>query len=351
MTPDDTCQILESSTLANDNAEPLTNAERCLRLVERQSLFLSLALSLIAHFFLVLASHIIGASELWFSLSVSAIAQILSLFGFFFLLMQGFNWLIRKSQEKSNRLHFLAMRDAESMVSAISEQNIRIQQESVHGFAKISEARDLSSGQHIQRMKEYARIIAQSLIGNPKFQGIVDNDFVLDIYISAPLHDIGKVGTKDEILKKRGKLSGEEFELMKMHTIVGGDLMAELEDKLPRTTFFSRGREIAYHHHQRWDGTGYPNILSIGGTMAYFVEPGVGRPLKGAEIPLSARIVALADVYDALRSRRVYKEPFTHETARDMISQERGRHFDPDIVDAFLAIESEILLIAASFKD
>ena len=136
-----------------------------------------------------------------------------------------------------------------------------------------------------------------------------------------------------------------------MHTIVGGDLMAELEIKLPGTSFFKRGCEIAYHHHQRWDGSGYPNILRIGNSVAYFVEPGVGHPLKGEEIPLSARIVALADVYDALRSRRVYKEPFTHETARDMILQERGKHFDPDVVDAFFEIETEILQIAASFKD
>jgi len=162
---------------------------------------------------------------------------------------------------------------------------------------------------------------------------------------------IGKVGTKDEILKKRGKLTGEEFELMKMHTIVGGDLMSELEEKLPGTTFFTRGREIAYHHHQRWDGTGYPNILTFGNSVAYFVEQGVGRALRGDEIPLSARIVALADVYDALRSRRVYKEPFSHESAIQLIREERGKHFDPDVVDAFEAIEPEILQIASQFKD
>lgn len=241
--------------------------------------------------------------------------------------------------------------EAKIQVDHLSEQNIRIQKESVEGFARITEARDASSGLHIQRMKEYAKAIAVCMSKNPRFAHIVTSSFVQDIHIAAPLHDIGKVGTKDDILKKRGKLTGEEFELMKMHTIIGGDLMAELEEKLPGTTFFARGREIAYHHHQRWDGTGYPNILSFGNSVAYFVEQGVGRPLQGDEIPLSARIVALADVYDALRSRRVYKEPHTHEQAMELIRAERGKHFDPEVVLAFESIEEEVISISNQFKD
>lgn len=329
----------------------VTASDRVFRWVEQQPVFLSVVASVLLHMLLVLIGRMFGTQVEWFSFTVAETAQVLLLFGFSYLILLGFTSLHRKSLQSAGQQSLLAIHDAEIKLAAIAEQNIRIQKESVEGFAKISEARDFSSGQHIQRMKEYAKAIAHAMSLSPKFSHIVTPQYVLDIHIAAPLHDIGKVGTKDEILKKRGKLSGEEFELMKMHTIVGGDLMSELEEKLPGTTFFTRGREIAYHHHQRWDGTGYPNILSLGGTVAYFVESGVGRPLRGDEIPLSARIVALADVYDALRSRRVYKEPFTHETARDMIIQERGRHFDPDVVDCFLSIESEILQVAASFKD
>ncbi|HSQ41986.1 MAG TPA: HD domain-containing phosphohydrolase [Fibrobacteraceae bacterium] len=319
----------------------LTRAvEKIWSVLFQQTLLFALVLAIVLHLSLVLMVRLTGVNEPWFAFTVASAVRMIFLCGFFYLMFHLFFWLS----------HWKLL-EADQKVAAISEQNLRIQQESVQGFAKISEARDLSTGQHIQRMKEYARIIAQSLSTMPKFRDSVTPAFVQDVYIAAPLHDIGKVGTKDEILRKRGKLSGEEFELMKMHTIVGGDLMAELEEKLPGTSFFSRGREIAYHHHQRWDGTGYPNILNLGKSVIYFVEPGVGHPLKGEEIPLSARIVALADVYDALRSRRVYKEPFTHEVARDMILQEKGKHFDPDVVDAFLAAEAEILQIAVNFKD
>lgn len=342
------------SSTPDENATQNTavsGSDRVFRWVEQQPVFLAVVGAVTLHAILVLANRIFGVQEEWFSFTVAETAQVLLLFAAIYFSLLTFISLHRKSVLIVSRQNNVALQEAELKLAAIAEQNIRIQKESVEGFAKISEARDFSTGQHIQRMKEYAKAIAQAMSEHPKFAGIVTRQYVLDIHIAAPLHDIGKVGTKDDILKKRGKLSGEEFDLMKMHTIVGGDLMTELEEKLPGTTFFTRGREIAYHHHQRWDGTGYPNILSLGGTIAYFVESGVGRPLRGEEIPLSARIVALADVYDALRSRRVYKEPFTHETARDMIIQERGRHFDPDVVDAFLSIESEILQIAASLKD
>ncbi len=273
------------------------------------------------------------------------------LVAFLSLVFTFFRMFYRRALLEVHRQVRSVVQEAQQKVDEIAEQNLRIQKESVEGFARITEARDASSGLHIQRMKEYAKAIAQHMSTLPKFRDLVTQQYVQDIHIAAPLHDIGKVGTKDEILKKRGKLTGEEFELMKMHTIVGGDLMSELEEKLPGTTFFTRGREIAYHHHQRWDGTGYPNILTFGNSVAYFVEQGVGRALRGDEIPLSARIVALADVYDALRSRRVYKEPFSHESAIQLIREERGKHFDPDVVDAFETIEPEILQIASQFKD
>jgi len=319
--------------------------------MDQQTLFLAVLFAVFLQVLLVLVSRIFGDNVPWFSFAIADYAKFVVMCALIYSSMLFLISIHRRSQMQLEQKSSTLIQDAHVRIAAIAEQNIRIQKESVEGFAKISEARDFSSGQHIQRMKEYAKAIASALAFNPKYSQIVTPQYILDIHIAAPLHDIGKVGTKDDILKKRGKLSGEEFELMKMHTIIGGDLMAELEDKLPGTSFFVRGREIAYHHHQRWDGTGYPNIMNFGGSVAYFVESGVGRPLRGEEIPLSARIIALADVYDALRSRRVYKEPFSHEMARDMILQERGKHFDPDVLDAFFSIESEILQIASSFKD
>jgi len=302
----------------------------------------------------VVSSLILYPLQLWLSGTAWSDAHWVPwivLVAFLSLVFTFFRTIYRRALLEVHRQVRSVVQEAQQKVDEIAEQNLRIQKESVEGFARITEARDASSGLHIQRMKEYAKAIAQHMSTLPKFRDLVTQQYVQDIHIAAPLHDIGKVGTKDEILKKRGKLTGEEFELMKMHTIVGGDLMSELEEKLPGTTFFTRGREIAYHHHQRWDGTGYPNILTFGNSVAYFVEQGVGRALRGDEIPLSARIVALADVYDALRSRRVYKEPFSHESAIQLIREERGKHFDPDVVDAFETIEPEILQIASQFKD
>lgn len=224
-----------------------------------------------------------------------------------------------------------------------------IQKISILGFAKISEARDSDTGNHIFRMSHYSRILAEELGKLPKYRSYITRPYCDDLFISAPLHDIGKVGINDNILKKQGSLTAEEFEIMKLHTIIGGDLLFELELKLKFRTFYSLSKEIAYHHHQRFDGTGYPNVL--GSSKAMFVDKGIGTPLQGAEIPLSARIVALADVYDALASARCYKEAISHERAREMILEQSGKHFDPEVVDAFLRSEKEILSIAQQFSN
>jgi HD-GYP domain-containing protein (c-di-GMP phosphodiesterase class II) len=228
------------------------------------------------------------------------------------------------------------------------ERGNEIQKVSILGFARISEVRDPDTGDHIIRMSHYSRMLAEEMGKLPEYAGYVTRTYCDEIFIAAPLHDVGKVGIKDEVLKKRGMLTAEEFEIMKLHTIIGGDLLHELELKLGWRTFYSLSKEIAYHHHQRYDGTGYPNVL--GKSRAMFVEPGVGRPLQGKEIPLSARIVALADVYDALLSRRCYKEPIPHEQARAMIVAESGRHFDPDLVKAFLRIEKDLLRVSREFS-
>ncbi|MDB5104251.1 MAG: putative sensor protein [Fibrobacteres bacterium] len=228
------------------------------------------------------------------------------------------------------------------------ERGNEIQKVSILGFAKISEVRDPDTGDHIIRMSHYSRMLAQEMAKFPEYSSYITRTYCDEIFIAAPLHDIGKVGIRDDILKKRGGLTADEFEIMKMHTIIGGDLLHELELKLGWRTFYSLSKEIAYHHHQRYDGTGYPNVL--GATKAMFVEPGIGKPLKGKSIPLSARIVAMADVYDALVSRRCYKEPIPHERAREMIVGESGKHFDPDLVEAFLRIEKELIRVSREFS-
>jgi putative two-component system response regulator len=228
------------------------------------------------------------------------------------------------------------------------ERGHEIQKVSILGFAKISEVRDPDTGDHILRMSHYSRLLAEEMGKIPEYSQYVSRSYVDEIYLSAPLHDIGKVGINDEILKKRGSLTANEFEIMKMHTILGGDLLHELEMKLGFRTFYSLGKQIAYHHHQCWNGTGYPNVL--GESKALFVDPGIGRPLQGKEIPLSARIVALADVYDALISRRCYKEPIPHEQARRMILDDSGKRFDPEVVKAFQRVEKDFIRVSREFS-
>jgi putative two-component system response regulator len=248
-------------------------------------------------------------------------------------------------------IHWGHRRNSQAMHERILEgleRGNEIQKVSILGFAKISEVRDPDTGDHIIRMSHYSRMLAQEMARLPEYSSYITRTYCDEIFIAAPLHDIGKVGIRDDILKKRGGLTAEEFEIMKMHTIIGGDLLHELEMKLGWRTFYSLSKEIAYHHHQRFDGTGYPNVL--GKSRAMFVEPGIGSPLKGKEIPLSARIVAMADVYDALVSRRCYKEPIPHPQARNMIVAESGRHFDPDLVQAFLRIEPELIRVSREFS-
>ncbi|MFP4521439.1 MAG: HD-GYP domain-containing protein [Fibrobacterota bacterium] len=222
------------------------------------------------------------------------------------------------------------------------QQVKEVQNVSILGFTKITEVRDPVTGDHVVRIAHYSKALAQELAKIPKYSGYITDTYIEEMFISAPLHDVGKIGIKDEVLLKEGKLSEKEFEIMKMHTIIGGNIISELERKLKFTSFFTLGKEIAYHHHQKYNGTGYPNIFR--GNIL-LVEKGVGVPLKGEEIPLSARIVALADVYDALTTKRPYKEAFPHQKAKSIIVNESGKHFDPEIVKAFLRIEDIFIKI------
>ncbi|MBU1168514.1 MAG: PAS domain S-box protein [Proteobacteria bacterium] len=187
------------------------------------------------------------------------------------------------------------------------------------GLAKLAEYRDHSTGAHLERIREYSKIIADELSKDPKYRGYITDEYIEAIYQSSILHDIGKVGIPDAILLKPGKLLPEEFEIIKCHTTFGGDALKSVEATVHGKSFLTIGKEIAYHHHEKWDGTGYP------------------KGLKGEEIPLSTRIVSLADVYDALTSKREYKLAYSHEEAARILILEKGRHFDPDVVDAFMA--------------
>ncbi|MBF0470188.1 MAG: two-component system response regulator [Gammaproteobacteria bacterium] len=208
-------------------------------------------------------------------------------------------------------------------------------------MASLAETRDNETGNHIRRTQHYVRVLARYLQQQGEhYSEILDERTIDLLFKSAPLHDIGKVGIPDAILLKPGRLDSEEFEIMKSHTTLGRDaiLTAEraLQESIPASgenTFLHYAREIAYSHQEKWDGSGYPEGLA------------------GEEIPLSARLMAVADVYDALISKRVYKPPFSHEKACQIIREGRGTHFEPLLVDAFIAIEDQFLEVSRSFSD
>ena len=237
----------------------------------------------------------------------------------------------------------------EKEISERTRERDELQKVSIIGLSKITEYRDPETGNHVIRMAHYSKIVTRALSKNPKYKHYISDTYIDEIFISSPLHDIGKVGIEDRVLKKPGKLTPEEFDLMKYHSIYGGDTLRDIEKQLSFRSFLTLGKEIAYNHHQKWDGTGYPNYPPEGGHPTLNIQG--HKPLKGSEIPLSARIVCLADVYDALTSKRCYKNAIPHEKARSIILEERGLHFDPDIVDCFLESEQEFLDVLAKFKD
>jgi putative two-component system response regulator len=201
-------------------------------------------------------------------------------------------------------------------------------------MASLAETRDNETGNHIHRTQHYVRLLAQHLAAHPRFRDYLTRETIDLLYKSAPLHDIGKVGIPDSILMKPGRLTPEEFEIMKTHTLLGQASIARAEKQLGKDVdFLGCAKEIACSHHEQWDGGGYPHGLA------------------GDDIPVSARLMALADVYDALISRRVYKSPMSHEQARDIIVQGAGKHFDADVTQAFLSREDEFIAIAARFED
>ena len=222
----------------------------------------------------------------------------------------------------------------EAEIQRRTEEILVVQDVAIMAMASLVETRDNETGNHIRRTQHYVRALAEELLASGKFAGELTADSLSVLFKSAPLHDIGKVGIPDSILLKPGKLTAEEFENMKRHTTLGRDAIAAAEALLGTPNSFMRcAREIAYSHQEKWDGSGYP------------------QGLKGEAIPLSARLMGLADVYDALISTRVYKPPMPHAKAAAIIREGRGTHFDPQVVDTFSAIEDTFRQIAARFSD
>jgi len=203
----------------------------------------------------------------------------------------------------------------------------------IRALSSLAETRDNETGLHIIRTQHYVKLLAQNLSQHPDFAAKLQPDFVELLYKSAPLHDVGKIGIPDHILLKPGKLTDEEFAVMRTHATLGRDALATAAKGNEASAFLCLAQEIALNHHEKWDGTGYPSQLS------------------GEDIPLSARLMALADVYDALVSKRVYKKAMTHAEARAIILEGRGSHFDPRVVDSFLTTETEFVRIANRYGD
>ena len=209
----------------------------------------------------------------------------------------------------------------------------RAQLAAIFALSKLADSRDRETGEHLERMREFCRALANQLRQRPKHSWVIDDAFIDNFYSASPLHDIGKVGVPDRILQKPERLTADEFELMKAHTTIGAATLRAVDREHPGNGFIRIGIEIAESHHERWDGSGYP------------------RRLAGEDIPLVGRILALGDVYDALTSERCYKAPLSHEESRAIILKERGRHFDPDVVDAFLAVEDQFDEIHVRYRD
>lgn len=222
----------------------------------------------------------------------------------------------------------------EAEIARRDSQMAAIQDVTILTMASMAETRDTETGNHIRRTQNYVKTLALQLKTHPRFSLFLSDENIDTLYKSAPLHDIGKVGIPDRILLKPGTLTAEEFEIMKTHTTLGWSAINNAERSLGiQAEFLTVAKDIALFHQEKWDGSGYPQ----------------GR--KGDAIPVAARLMAVADVYDALISRRVYKEPLSHEEAVKIIQQGQGVHFDPDMVDAFLTIQEEFRAIAQRFAD
>lgn len=233
-----------------------------------------------------------------------------------------------------NQLELKMHRD--NLEQLVAQRTLELQQTqeiTIEALASLAEYRDPETGGHIRRTQNYMLELAMHMQSKGLFSDLLTNENIRLIYISAPLHDIGKVGIPDDILLKPGRLTDDEFVMMKQHAKFGHDALSSALKKAPGISFLSIAKDIAYSHHEKWDGTGYP------------------RGLKGEKIPLVGRMMAVADVYDALISKRVYKPPFPHAKAVDILKKDSGTHFDPVVTGAFLEIEEKMRSIAIKYAD
>ncbi len=222
----------------------------------------------------------------------------------------------------------------ETEVTKRTKELAAIQDVTILAMASLAETRDNDTGNHIRRTQYYLELLANYLKNHDRFRGFLSDHTITMLFKSAPLHDIGKVGIPDRILLKPGRFEPHEFEIMKTHCKLGRDAIQHAEDQLGlEVEFLKYAKEIAYGHQEKWDGSGYPEGLA------------------GDDIPISARLMAVADVYDALISRRVYKEGMPHEKAVRIIAEGKGNHFDPDIVDAFMALTEQFREVALRYAD
>ena len=222
----------------------------------------------------------------------------------------------------------------ESEVERRVQEVAALQDVTIHAMASLAETRDSETGNHIRRTSHYLKALAEQLRHLPRFRDFLTDKTIELLFKTAPLHDIGKVGIPDHILLKPGRFEPHEMDIMKTHTTLGRDAILAAERELGiEVDFLKYAKEIAYSHHEKWDGTGYP------------------QGLAGEQIPISARLMALADVYDALISCRIYKDGMRHEDAVSIIAQGRGTHFDADIVDAFLRIQDQFQAIPSRYAD
>ncbi len=239
----------------------------------------------------------------------------------------------RRLRERNIELEDLVAERSRALLYE-KQQVIAAQGATITALCTLAEMRDNETGNHIRRTQNYVRVLAQSLRRYPRFSADLSDDTIELLFKTAPLHDIGKVAIPDAILRKPGSLTADEWVVMKRHAEYGRDALAQAEGELGETAGFLRyAREIAFGHHEKWDGSGYP------------------QGIAGDAIPFSARLMAAADVYDALISKRVYKPAYPHEQAVSMIFEGRGTHFDPDIADALIYVAEDFREIASKYSD
>lgn len=234
----------------------------------------------------------------------------------------------QQSHEKLEYMNKSLKKKVQRQVEAITSA----QMATIFATSKLAESRDPETGDHLERLREFCRVLSEELQKTERFSTIINSEFITAIYAASPLHDIGKVGIPDQILLKPGKLNDNEWEIMRTHPIIGANTLRAVVAKHPGNAFVEMGINIAEYHHEKWDGSGYP------------------YGLVGEAIPLEARILALADVYDALTSVRCYKPAFSHEKSRSIIVESSSSHFDPDIVHAFLNREDDFIRIKKQYR-